>query len=474
MAQNNSDTEPLTVGGATTELVSRINTGLTISDNSIRNDHSNESSSSSINFTNKNNTALLENLNNSNKQNNQMNNSSSISNNNHISNNNNIGNVDSPNSSGNSSSSSSSNDSDKERSSFDSDLSKIMAGVELCEGGNGSNMNDQKTGTGTTATTNSNNNITNTSIDCRIISKNNSDINENINNSIVGHNSSNNNNNKSNNDDDDDGNIESEMLSSSLLTNDDFNFDISTSHSTTNADHNLDFVKRSNTIQNNNEDVDSNNDTNSTNTSSLYHYDLAANIRSGDGFVSFEHQDGQPTSRLPSASNLLSCRELDLDRLKPEDFNNPKTSYHADIANQSDEDLNSSREDLHNLAAIEKSTRISRKLNETFSISQEEATSDYSLGPGSSVGSATEEGKLFAKLPTLKDCYDLDEREKLFKSKVEQCCCMFDFAVNPLSELDHKETKANALAELSEVITYQPELIFCYECVYEEMRKIVS
>lgn len=75
------------------------------------------------------------------------------------------------------------------------------------------------------------------------------------------------------------------------------------------------------------------------------------------------------------------------------------------------------------------------------------------------------------KLPALKDASP-SEREKLFIEKIQQCCTIFDFAADPLSDLKYKEVKRQALNEMVEYITTNRGVIT--EPVYEEIIKMFS
>lgn len=57
------------------------------------------------------------------------------------------------------------------------------------------------------------------------------------------------------------------------------------------------------------------------------------------------------------------------------------------------------------------------------------------------------------KLPPLKDAPP-NEREQLFVQKIQQCCILFDFAMDPLSDLKFKEVKRAALNEIVDFITH--------------------
>uniref|UniRef100_A0A1I8HDE8 Serine/threonine protein phosphatase 2A regulatory subunit n=3 Tax=Macrostomum lignano TaxID=282301 RepID=A0A1I8HDE8_9PLAT len=56
-------------------------------------------------------------------------------------------------------------------------------------------------------------------------------------------------------------------------------------------------------------------------------------------------------------------------------------------------------------------------------------------------------------LPALKDAANEQEREALLLQKLRQCCVVFDFAQDPLSDLKYKEVKRLALQELVEFVT---------------------
>ncbi|KAF6217190.1 hypothetical protein GE061_001544 [Apolygus lucorum] len=56
------------------------------------------------------------------------------------------------------------------------------------------------------------------------------------------------------------------------------------------------------------------------------------------------------------------------------------------------------------------------------------------------------------QLPLLTEC-PAQERETLFISKIRQCCVLFDFVSDPLSDLKWKEVKRTALHEMVEYVT---------------------
>lgn len=62
------------------------------------------------------------------------------------------------------------------------------------------------------------------------------------------------------------------------------------------------------------------------------------------------------------------------------------------------------------------------------------------------------------KLPPLKDAPP-NEREQLFMQKIQQCCILFDFAMDPLSDLKFKEVKRAALNEIVDFITHNKGVI---------------
>lgn len=63
-------------------------------------------------------------------------------------------------------------------------------------------------------------------------------------------------------------------------------------------------------------------------------------------------------------------------------------------------------------------------------------------------------------------------REELFIQKLRQCCVIFDFNMDPLSDLKDKEVKRAALNELMEYITSQRGVIT--ESIYPEAIQLVS
>ena len=64
-----------------------------------------------------------------------------------------------------------------------------------------------------------------------------------------------------------------------------------------------------------------------------------------------------------------------------------------------------------------------------------------------------------------------NEREMLFVQKVQQCCVLFDFALDPLSDLKYKEVKRSALNEIVDFIAHNKGVIT--EPVYPEVCHMV-
>lgn len=65
-----------------------------------------------------------------------------------------------------------------------------------------------------------------------------------------------------------------------------------------------------------------------------------------------------------------------------------------------------------------------------------------------------------------------NEREQLFLQKIEQCCILFDFAMDPLSDLKYKEVKRAALNEIVDFITHNKGVIT--EPIYPEVTRMVN
>ncbi|GIY18455.1 hypothetical protein CDAR_495801 [Caerostris darwini] len=75
------------------------------------------------------------------------------------------------------------------------------------------------------------------------------------------------------------------------------------------------------------------------------------------------------------------------------------------------------------------------------------------------------------KLPLLKDAQG-NEWEELFIQKLRQCCVLFDFATDPLSDLKYKEVKRAALNEMLDYIFTQRGVIT--EAIYPEIVHMFS
>ncbi|XP_061915342.1 serine/threonine-protein phosphatase 2A 56 kDa regulatory subunit delta isoform [Entelurus aequoreus] len=69
------------------------------------------------------------------------------------------------------------------------------------------------------------------------------------------------------------------------------------------------------------------------------------------------------------------------------------------------------------------------------------------------------------KLPALKDAPAMD-REDLFLQKLQQCCVLFDFVSDPLSDLKFKEVKRAGLLEMVDYITHNTDVLS--ESIYPE------
>lgn len=65
-----------------------------------------------------------------------------------------------------------------------------------------------------------------------------------------------------------------------------------------------------------------------------------------------------------------------------------------------------------------------------------------------------------------------NEREELFIQKLRQCCVLFDFESDPLSDLKWKEVKRTALNEMVEYVTKNKNVIT--EAIYPEAVNMVS
>lgn len=63
-------------------------------------------------------------------------------------------------------------------------------------------------------------------------------------------------------------------------------------------------------------------------------------------------------------------------------------------------------------------------------------------------------------------------REALFVQKLQQCCVIFDFQLDPLSDLKYKEIKRAALNELVEYVTHNRGVLS--EAIYPEAIRMVK
>ncbi|XP_065069469.1 serine/threonine-protein phosphatase 2A 56 kDa regulatory subunit gamma isoform-like [Rhopilema esculentum] len=75
------------------------------------------------------------------------------------------------------------------------------------------------------------------------------------------------------------------------------------------------------------------------------------------------------------------------------------------------------------------------------------------------------------KLPLIKDAPQ-NEKEDIFIQKLRQCCTMFDFIVDPLSDLKWKEVKRAALNEIVEYVTHNRGVIT--DPIYPETVKMFA
>jgi serine/threonine-protein phosphatase 2A regulatory subunit B' len=75
------------------------------------------------------------------------------------------------------------------------------------------------------------------------------------------------------------------------------------------------------------------------------------------------------------------------------------------------------------------------------------------------------------KLPLLKEAA-ANERESLFIQKLQQCCTVFDFQLDPLSDLKWKEIKRAALNEMIDYITSNRGIIT--DPIYPEAVRMVN
>lgn len=63
-------------------------------------------------------------------------------------------------------------------------------------------------------------------------------------------------------------------------------------------------------------------------------------------------------------------------------------------------------------------------------------------------------------------------REELLIQKLRQCCVIFDFNLDPLSDLKYKEVKRSALNELVDFVSHQRGVVT--EAIYPEAVNMVG
>lgn len=190
-----------------------------------------------------------------------------------------------------------------------------------------------------------------------------------------------------------------------------------------------------------------------------------------DSFSQSENDD----SSLGGGSNLNQSRNIDA---SSQDNQDPDQQTNSSLLNQSNNSSSNNNSNSNNNNMGEPSDLATQsRLNETFSISQDEVSSDCSPGgrrtsSGSSAQCDLTQTRIMP--PKLKDIEDVTEREALFKSKIEQCCKTYDFSINPMGDLELKEAKVNTLIELEDVVLDEPNLIIQFESLYPELFKMFS
>lgn len=105
-------------------------------------------------------------------------------------------------------------------------------------------------------------------------------------------------------------------------------------------------------------------------------------------------------------------------------------------------------------------------LNRTFSLSQEDITSDQN-------STSFQQDEPGPKLRKLNEISDAEEREAVFRERCEECCKIYDFT-NPLRDLDLKEQKAISLTQLEDTILDDPECVVGFSCLYDELFRVFS
>lgn len=172
---------------------------------------------------------------------------------------------------------------------------------------------------------------------------------------------------------------------------------------------------------------------------------------------SLSHSENDDSSVSPGGGGGNNAsRNLDTSNSQDESSDQQQSGNSSDLL------LNETRSPIEGGAANK-----SNRLNETFSVSQDEPSTDYSVNCDQNQTGRTGE-------PRLKEIDDPVERERLFKLKIEQCCRTYDFGINPLSDLELKDAKVAILIELEDVILDEPNLIQTFESLYEELFKMFS
>lgn len=185
------------------------------------------------------------------------------------------------------------------------------------------------------------------------------------------------------------------------------------------------------------------------------------------------------------AMNSQEIRDLEEDRKFEQNY------IHGPSTNSSD--LLQAREPM----SVDSTTNDSTKddLNETFSSARDDMSGDVSfelfgLRRTSSTSSLQQfqcdqpsitmftnhekETNSTGSSLKLRNITDPEERENLFKTKIEQCCTIYDFNLDPLSDLEEKDEKVNTLVELEDIILDEPSLIIPFESLYEQLFKMFS
>lgn len=115
-------------------------------------------------------------------------------------------------------------------------------------------------------------------------------------------------------------------------------------------------------------------------------------------------------------------------------------------------------------------------LNETYTISQDDSSEYSHIDRRTSSGSSIhyDQNILRPNEPLLKDIEDVIERENLFNSKIELCCKIYDYTLDPLSDFEDKETKSCALMEIEEILLEEPNLVSCFDSFYKQIFRMIT